>query len=330
MAESALLNAPEHLRITIKTTVSSPHDFFARAHHKSQLATTATSFQDLHNNGARSFARRPASARSTRSARSVRFQDEVPLADQSPSTRSAPAQHDDDDPTMMSGGLSGFAPASAAAGSPYVRAGPTDDPVARRRADRLAEEDRLASLRRNEEEYDLLSGASSARRRRDTATPRSLERISLADRTRRPYGPVSEERRRRERPADEAAQRAAEDAEEAEEESLAAHFLKLNTLAVSPRPHRLALPILLSSAPSSKISVKFKTGLDHADKEFKLQYILTPTTAGSFSCLKVRIGTTYPLPGHKATDCHSLFNDSDGECHRKARAWSDLNALHQV
>ncbi|TIA42472.1 hypothetical protein D6C79_07022 [Aureobasidium pullulans] len=298
----------------IKTTVSSPHDLFASANHKSQLATTATSSKDPNNNGARSFAqvargsrpparsaqtpaspRWPASARSTRSARSVRFHDEVPLADQSPSTRSAPAQHDDDDPTMMSGGLSGSAPASAAAGSPYVRAGPTDDPVARRRADRLAEDDRLASLRRNEEEHDLLSGASSARRRRDTATPRSPERMPLADRTRRPYGPCSEERRRRERQADEAAPRAAEEAEEEvlrgrrheEEESLAAHLLKLNTLAVSPRPHRLALPILLSSAPSSKISVKFKTGLDHADEEFKLQYTLTPTTAGSFSCIKV-------------------------------------------
>lgn len=65
---------------------------------------------------------------------------------------------------MMPGGTGGSAPASAAAGSPYVRAGPTNDPAARRHADRLAAEDHAAILLRNEDEYDLLVGAGSARR----------------------------------------------------------------------------------------------------------------------------------------------------------------------
>lgn len=65
-----------------------------------------------------------------------------------------------------------------------------------RRADRLAEEDRLDALCRHQKEYDLLSSADLARRRRGTVTHRSPGRASLADRTRRPYGPGSEERRR--------------------------------------------------------------------------------------------------------------------------------------
>ncbi|THY80450.1 hypothetical protein D6C93_09905 [Aureobasidium pullulans] len=96
-----------------------------------------------------------------------------------------------------------------------------------RRADRLAEEDRLAALPRNQEEYDLLLNADPAHRRRGTVTPRSPDRFSLADRTRRPYDLGSEERRRaddlarrtRERQAADAVQRAAEEAEEAEEEA---------------------------------------------------------------------------------------------------------------
>lgn len=106
-----------------------------------------------------------------------------------------------------------------------------------RRAHRLAEEDRLAALRRNQEEYDLFLSADPARRRRGTVTPRSSDCVSLAYRTRRPYGPGSKERcrtcdldrRTRERRAADAVQRAAEEAEgeanrghRREEEELAA------------------------------------------------------------------------------------------------------------
>ncbi|THX27836.1 hypothetical protein D6D12_05190, partial [Aureobasidium pullulans] len=86
-----------------------------------------------------------------------------------------------------------------------------------RRAHRLAEEDRLAALRRNQEKYNLLLSADHARRRRGNITSRSPDCVSLADRTCRPYGPGSEGRRR----ADHLARRtrAAEEAEEAEEEA---------------------------------------------------------------------------------------------------------------
>ncbi|THX10595.1 hypothetical protein D6D17_03844 [Aureobasidium pullulans] len=91
----------------------------------------------------------------------------------SPSTRRAPGSHEEEDPTMMSGGVGGPVNPSANAGSPYVRSGPTNDPVARRRADRAAEEDRRLALLRNQEEYDLLHARSprvgSAARGRDVA-----------------------------------------------------------------------------------------------------------------------------------------------------------------
>lgn len=108
-----------------------------------------------------------------------------------------------------------------------------------RRARLLAEEDRLAALPRNQEEYDLFLSADLARRRRGTVTPRSSDCVSLADRTRRPYGPGSKkrcracdlDRRTRERRAADAAQRAAEEVEEEanrgrrrEEEKLATLF----------------------------------------------------------------------------------------------------------
>ncbi|CAD0055660.1 unnamed protein product [Aureobasidium pullulans] len=73
----------------------------------------------------------------------------------------------------MSGGVGGPVNPSANAGSPYVCSGPTNDPVARRRADRAAEEDRRLALLRNQEEYDLLHARSprvgSAARGRDVA-----------------------------------------------------------------------------------------------------------------------------------------------------------------
>ncbi|THW62727.1 hypothetical protein D6D25_02258 [Aureobasidium pullulans] len=114
----------------------------------------------------------------------------------SPSTRRAPGSHEEEDPTMMSGGVGGPVNPSANAGSPYVRSGPTNDPVARRRADRAAEEDRRLALLRNQEEYDLLH----ARSPRVGSAARGRDHVSLADRTRRPYavGPAERERRRRE------------------------------------------------------------------------------------------------------------------------------------
>jgi hypothetical protein len=75
--------------------------------------------------------------------------------------------------------------------------------------------------------------------------------------------------------------------------------------------------------------LKLKTDLGHADDEFKLQYILTRTSAGPFNRLKARIGTTSPLSVHNTTDCLSLLNDWYGDRHRKARAWSEFNALEQ-
>lgn len=64
----------------------------------------------------------------------------------------------------MSGGAGGLVLPSANAGSPYVRSGATNDPVARMRADRAAEEDRRLALLRNQEEYDLLHSRSPRRR----------------------------------------------------------------------------------------------------------------------------------------------------------------------
>ncbi|THV82401.1 hypothetical protein D6D27_08395, partial [Aureobasidium pullulans] len=125
-----------------------------------------------------------------------------------------------------------------------------------RRADRLAEEDRLAALRRNQKGYNLFRSADPARRGRGTVTPRSPGRVSLADRTRRPYDPGSEERRRtddlarrtRERQAADAVQRAAEEAEKAnrgrrrEQEKLATLF---------------RLPLLARPLPTTPVVTQF-------------------------------------------------------------------------
>ncbi|TIA27285.1 hypothetical protein D6C83_07869, partial [Aureobasidium pullulans] len=78
---------------------------------------------------------------------------------------------------------------------------------------RLAE-DRPAALRRNQKEYDLLRSADPASRPCGNITLCSPARVSLADRTRTPYGAGSEERRR----SDDLAQRAVEKAQEAEDE----------------------------------------------------------------------------------------------------------------
>ncbi|THW98967.1 hypothetical protein D6D13_10399 [Aureobasidium pullulans] len=108
------------------------------------------------------------------------------LSAASPSVRRAPVSHNKDNPTLMSGGASSLVNPSSNASSLYVRPSPTNDPNARRRADRAAEEDRRTALLRN---Y----------RGRDAARTYTPEYISLADRTRRPYvvGPKERERRRR-------------------------------------------------------------------------------------------------------------------------------------
>lgn len=125
-----------------------------------------------------------------------------------------------------------------------------------RRADRLAEEDRLDARCRHQEEYDLFLCADPARRRRGTVTPRSSDCVSLANRTCRPYGPGSEERRRaddlvrrtRERRAADTVQRAAEEAEKAnrgrrrEEEKLATLF---------------RLPLLTRPLPTTPVVTQF-------------------------------------------------------------------------
>ncbi|THX23435.1 hypothetical protein D6D10_10318 [Aureobasidium pullulans] len=196
-------------------------------------------FQDLVTPTRRSRAE-PAS-RSARTSRSVRF-DETPLEEQlaalrrrveelsatSPSVRRTPAFRDEEDPTLMSGGAGGPVNPALNAGSPYVRPGPTNDLDARRRADRAAEEDRLAALERNQREYDLLRSRSprlgSAGRGRDAARTHTPEHISLADRTRRPYavGPEEREQRRRDFEAAAEAERLVDAEELVEEERRAA------------------------------------------------------------------------------------------------------------
>ncbi|THZ11983.1 hypothetical protein D6C91_08836 [Aureobasidium pullulans] len=103
------------------------------------------------------------SARASRSIAALQRRVEE-LSAASPSTRRAPASHEVEDPTVMAGGVSGLVLPSANAGSPYVRSGATNDPVARMRADRAAEEDRRLALLRNQEEYDLLHSRSPRRR----------------------------------------------------------------------------------------------------------------------------------------------------------------------
>ncbi|THY90297.1 hypothetical protein D6C92_06815 [Aureobasidium pullulans] len=107
------------------------------------------------------------------------------LSAASPSTRRAPASHEVEDPTVMSGGASGLVLPSANTGSPYVRSGATNDPVARMRADRAAEEDRRLALLRNQEEYDLLHSRSPRRRAGSAARfaiqPGSLRKNQLID-----------------------------------------------------------------------------------------------------------------------------------------------------
>ncbi|THX72761.1 hypothetical protein D6D04_08900 [Aureobasidium pullulans] len=80
---------------------------------------------------------------------------------------------------------SGLVLPSANAGSPYVRSGATNDPVARMRADRAAEEDRRLALLRNQEEYDLLHSRSPCRRAGSAARfaiqPGSLRKNQLID-----------------------------------------------------------------------------------------------------------------------------------------------------
>ncbi|THY71517.1 hypothetical protein D6C95_10264, partial [Aureobasidium pullulans] len=130
-----------------------------------------------------------------------------------------------------------------------------------RRAHRLAEEDRLAALSRNQEDYDLFLSTDPARRRRGTVTPRSSDCVSLANRTRRPYGPGSKKRcracdldcRTRERRAADAVQRAAEKAGKAnrgrrrEEEKLATLFrLPLLTRPLPTTPVVTQFPLLRS------------------------------------------------------------------------------------
>ncbi|THY84154.1 hypothetical protein D6C92_09385 [Aureobasidium pullulans] len=103
----------------------------------------------------------------------------------SPSVRCVPTSRNKEDPTLMSRGAGSPVNPTSNASSLYVRPSPTNDPNARRRADRATEEDRLTTLERN------YRGRNAAR----IYTP---EHISLADRTRRPYvvGPKERKRRR--------------------------------------------------------------------------------------------------------------------------------------
>ncbi|KAG2168427.1 hypothetical protein JADG_008166 [Aureobasidium aubasidani] len=162
-----------------------------------------------------------------------------------------------------------------------------------RRAHRLAEEDRLAALSRNQEDYDLFLSTDPARRRRGTVTPRSSDCVSLANRTRRPYGPGSKKRcracdldcRTRERRAADAVQRAAEKAGKAnrgrrrEEEKLATLFrlpLLTRPLPTTPvvthdpdkgKPFRPAVPKLYACPKSFQTSARTSTEGNYTESE---------------------------------------------------------------
>ncbi|THZ56187.1 hypothetical protein D6C85_10637 [Aureobasidium pullulans] len=98
----------------------------------------------------------------------------------------------------MSRGTSSLVNPTSNASSLYVRPSPTNDLNARRRADRVAEEDYRTTL-----EYNLLRRRSlylsSTSRGRNAARTYTPKHISLADRTYYPYvvGPKERERRRR-------------------------------------------------------------------------------------------------------------------------------------
>lgn len=117
-----------------------------------------------------------------------------------------------------------------------------------RRAHRLAEEDRLAALRRNQEEYDLFLSADPASRRRGTVTSRSPDCVSLADRTCRPYGPGSEGRRRADHLARRTRERQAADTAQA--------------LPKRPkRPRKRPIEVAVVKTRSSPLSFAFPSSL---------------------------------------------------------------------
>ncbi|TIA04309.1 hypothetical protein D6C81_10620 [Aureobasidium pullulans] len=183
---------------TLRNPFPSPGSYSSSTSRCRRAERSLLPFEDLITPTRRSYTEPTSSStRTSRSLTTLRRRVKE-LSATSPSVRRAPISRDKEDPTLMSGGTSSLVNPASNASSLYVRPSPTNDPDARRRADRVTEEDRRTTL-----EYDLLRRRSprisSASRGCNAARTYTPEHISLADYTRRPYvvGPKERERRRR-------------------------------------------------------------------------------------------------------------------------------------
>ncbi|THW55160.1 hypothetical protein D6D19_10699 [Aureobasidium pullulans] len=183
---------------TLRNLFPGPGSYSSSTLRRRRAERSLLPFEDLITLTRRSYAKPTSSStRTSRSLTTLRYRIKELLAT-SPSVRRVPISRDKEDPTLMSRGAGSLVNPALNASLLYVCPSPTNNPNARRRADRVTEEDRRTTL-----EYNLLRRRSprisSASRGRNATRTYTLKYISLADRTRRPYvvGPKERERYRR-------------------------------------------------------------------------------------------------------------------------------------